>query len=434
MTRRERIVVGSILAVALVLRVAWVLYAARLPGGGLHDPNFYYLYGEQMSRGLGYRLLDQSPTAYYPPGYPFSLVPFFWLGIHTPLHHFRNVEVGIVATTNIAYSLITIALAFLIARRVTGRSLAGYIAAGALALWPNLIFHTAVALTETLFLLLLLVIVWLVVSAPWDEARWELWRLVTVGLVLGAATLVRPVTIPLAPALLVVLLLARLGWRRALASTALVVVAAVGVLLPWAIRNSIVMHQLTLSTNTGDNLCMSRYVGGTGAFEFPNDRCFPERFTHIPRPQAETQRDAYGRHLAIEFVKDHPGEELRLEARRFGHTFNDDADGLAAVESYGDDPFMSRGTRDLLRRTATTYGAVLALVGLGGLVVLTARRTPSSIFLVLTAIGMIIPPLVFFGDPRFHVPAVPIVAIAAGVLVAAAGDRYRLGGVTARTT
>jgi hypothetical protein len=166
---------------------------------------------------------------------------------------------------------------------------------------------------------------------------------------------------------------------------------------------------------------MSRFVGGIGSFEFPNDRCFPDRFNHIPRPKSETQRDAYGRHLAIEFVKHHPGEEARLVARRFGHTFDDDADGLAAVESYGDDPFMSHGTRDLLRRTATTYGAAIAVLGLGGLVLLAARRTPSSIFLVLTAVGMIIPPLVFFGDPRFHVPAVPIVAIAAGVLV----SRYR---------
>ena len=421
MTRRERIVLGSILAVALVLRLVWVLYAARLPNGGLRDPNFYYLYGEQMARGNGYRLLDHSPSAYYPPGYPFSLVPFFWLGIHTPLHHLRNVEVGIVATTNIVWSLLTIVLAFLIARRVTGRSVAGYVAAGVLALWPNLVFHTAVALTETLFLLLLLVVVWLVVSAPWDERRWEPWRLLATGAVLGAAPRVRPVTVPLFPALHVVLLGGRFGWKRAITSTLVVFVAALAVLAPWAIRNSIVMHQLTLSTNTGDNLCMSRYVGGSGSFEFPNDRCFPDRFNHIPRPQSETQRDAYGRHLAVEFVKKHPGEELRLVARRFGHTFDDDADGLSAVESYGDDPFMSHGTRDLLRRTATTYGAVMALVGLGGLVLLAVRRTPASIFLVLSAIGMIIPPLVFFGDPRFHVPAVPIVAIAVGALV----SRYR---------
>ena len=76
MTTRERLVLGGILAVALVLRVAWCFHAARLPAGGLHDPNFYYLYGQQLANGLGYRLLDGSPTAYYPPGYPMALAPF----------------------------------------------------------------------------------------------------------------------------------------------------------------------------------------------------------------------------------------------------------------------------------------------------------------------------------------------------------------------
>jgi hypothetical protein len=419
--------VAGILAAALVVRVAWALYAARLPAGGLHDPNFYYLYGQQLARGNGYRLLDGSPTAYYPPGYPFSLAPFFWFAIHTPLDHLRNVEVAVVATLNVVWSLATIVLGFLVAKKVTGRSLAGYVAAGVLALWPNLVFHTAVALTESLFLLLLMIVVWLVASAPWGEPRWETWRLVVVGLVLGAATLVRPVTIPLFPALFVVFLVAGAGWRRALGATALITIAAAAVLTPWAIRNAAVMNQPTLSTNTGDNLCMSRRVDGSGSFEFPNERCFPARFNDIPRPESEVQRDAYGRRLAIEFVKKHPAEELRLVFRRLGHTFDDDADGLAAVESYGDDPFMSRGTRDLLRRAATTYGAIVGLAGVGGLVLLAARRGPASIFLVLTGIGMIIPPLVFFGDPRFHVPAVPIVAVGVGVLVA----RYRsVGSVT----
>jgi len=85
---RERAILGGILAVALVLRVVWCFYAARLPSGSLHDPNFYYLYGQQLANGRGYRLLKPAvagcvgphclgePTAYYPPGYAFSLAPF----------------------------------------------------------------------------------------------------------------------------------------------------------------------------------------------------------------------------------------------------------------------------------------------------------------------------------------------------------------------
>lgn len=421
MTKRERLVVGGILVVALGLRVAWCLYAARPPGPGLHDPNFYRHLGEQLARFEGYRLhgTDGGVTAYYPPGYSFSLAPFFWLVYHTPIPD--DVETGVIATLNIAWQLATIVLAFLVARRLTGRSAAGYVSAGVLALWPNLIFHTAPALSESFFLFLLLVVALLVVSAPWGQVGTR--RLVAIGVVLGAATLVRPITIPIYPALLVVLLVSKIGWRRAITQTAVVVGASVAVLAPWVIRNTIVMHQVALSTNTGDNLCMSRRVGGTGAFEFPNDRCFSGPFEQLKRPEYETERDAHTRQLAFEFVREHPGEELRLVFRRLGETFKDDADGIAAVESYGTDVFMSDDTRDLLKRVATGYGALAGVAGVAGLVIVARRRTPEGWFVVLTGVGLLLPPLVFFGDPRFHVPAVPIAAIGVGVLVTAVGYR-----------
>ena len=423
MTKRERVVLGGILIVALALRVAWCLWAARLPGGGLHDPNFYYLYAQQLANGNGYRLLDGAPTAYYPPGYSFSLTPFMWLGYRWPLDSFRNVEVGIVSVLNIAWQLAAIVLAFLIARRVTGREVAGYVTAGVLALWPNLVFHAGAALTESLFNMLLLATVLLVVRAPSAGEGWERWRSIIVGVVLGAATLVRPVTIPLVPALLVVLLVGRAGWRRAIIQTAAVSGIAVLVLAPWLVRNAVVMDQLTLSTNTGDNLCMSRHVGGTGGFELPNDECFVGEFDSIERPEFEIARDRHGRQVAIDFVRAHPGEELRLVFRRIGALFTDDADGLAAVESYGDDPWMDGDVRRTLRGVANGYALVAGTMAVAGLVVLVRRRAPDSLFVVLTGIGMLLPPLVFFGDPRFHVPAVPIAAIAVGCLVVSL--RYR---------
>jgi len=75
--------------------------------------------------------------------------------------------------------------------------------------------------------------------------------------------------------------------------------------------------------------------------------------------------------------------------RRIGATFPNDADGLRAVESYGDDPFMSRGTRDLLRTTATTYALLAAIAGVAGLALLLVRgRRPVALLVVLTGIGM----------------------------------------------
>lgn len=415
MTRAERRWLLAILVVAAVVRVAWSVWAARTPAG-LHDPSFYLLYGDSLASGDGYRLPDGSVTAYYPPGYSFSLAPFFWL-VPDSWH------VGTASALNVVWQLLLIGGVCGVGCRLAGAR-AGLVAAGVLALWPNLVFHTSVALTESLFLALLAGVLLLVVRAPWGEQRFEPWRLAAVGGLLGAATLVRPVTIPVFPVLLLVLLLARFGWRRAIGHTALVCAAAFAVLLPWAIRNAVVVDAFTLSTNTGDNLCMSRRMGGSGGFEFPNPRCFPERFDRMERPESEVERDAYGRELAVDFVTEHPGEELRLVVRRIGHTFDGDADGLEAVESYGDDPWLSDGTRDLLRRGATGYGLLVALAAIPGLWLL-ARRSPAGLLVALVGIGMLLPPLAFFGDPRFHVPAVPVAALAVGVLVRGSDVRRR---------
>jgi 4-amino-4-deoxy-L-arabinose transferase-like glycosyltransferase len=405
--------------------VAWAVWAARPPSADLHDPNFYLLYGEQLARGNGYRLPSGDPTAYYPPGYPLALAPFFWLLYRTPLPD--TGEVATVAVLNVAWQLGTIVVVFLLARRLTGRAVAGLVAAGVLALWPNLVFHTAVALTESLFLLLLALVLLVVAGAPWAERRWEPWRLGAVGGLLGAATLVRPVTVPLLVVLPVVLLAARFGWRRAVGHTALVGACVVAVLLPWIVRNAVVMDAVTLSTNTGDNLCMSRRVGGSGGFEFPNERCFPPRFEQIPRPQTEVLRDRHGRDEAISFVQEHPDEELRLIWRRLLRTFESDADGIEAVESYGSDPWLGDGTRTLLRRLASGYGLVVGLLAVPGLWLL-ARRSPAGLLVAAGGASMLLAPLAFFGDPRFHVPLVPVAAVAVGVLVTARGA----GGTGAR--
>ncbi|MGI8794641.1 MAG: hypothetical protein ACR2H3_15955 [Acidimicrobiales bacterium] len=258
-----------------------------------------------------------------------------------------------------------------------------------------------------------------------------LYRLAAVGLLLGLATLVRPVSLPVFPALLVAWLIARRGWRVAGIQAAAVGGAAALVLLPWVDRNAVVMGQPALSTNTGDNLCMSRRVGGSGGFEFPNERCFTGPFDGLQRPEFELARDTYGRRLAFDFVRAHPGEELALIARRAGHTFKDDTDGLFAAESYGDDRFIPPDLRMALSLAANGFALPAAIIGTAGLGVLgfrTRRRDAvggASLLVALTAAGLLVPPLVFFGDPRFHVPAAPFAAIGVGVAVHAVWTRHR---------
>ena len=418
MTTRTRVWLVVILVVAAALRIAWSAYAARMPSGSLHDPNFYLLYGEQIARGNGYVLpFGLGPSAYYPVGYPIVLGIVDFALIHTVGDH----PIGAAAGLNVVCGVAAVFLIFLIGRRLFSDAV-GLVAAGITALYPNLVYHTAVALTETVFIAFFLLFVYLVVSGPWEDHRFERRRLVALGLLLGVLVLIRPVAAPIVLALFVVWLLGGFGWRRALLHTGAVVGLAVLLVSPWLVRNIRVMHSATLSTNTGDNLCMSRQVGATGTFDFNNNPCFIG-FDDLQRPEYETKRDERNRRMALDFIRDHPTEELKLWGKRLYWTFRADWDGSWAAESYGDDRFLTDTTRGRVHDLGSVYYfATLALTAVA-LVMLIRRRDRDDrrwMFLPLAVITIVVlPVLATFGDIRFKVPALPLFALLAAVPIVA---------------
>ncbi|HEV3226980.1 MAG TPA: glycosyltransferase family 39 protein [Acidimicrobiales bacterium] len=424
-TSRVRASLIAILAVAAALRIGWSAYAARPPSGSLHDPNFYLLYGEQIARGHGYVLPGTlGPSAYYPVGYPIVLAIVNFVLLHSLGDH----PIGAAVAVNVVFGVGGVALIFLIGRRLAGDAVA-LAAAAVMALYPNLVYHTAVALTETVFNGFFLLFVLIVVDAPWSDRRFERGRLIGLGALLGVCVLTRPVALPLVAALFVVWMLAGFGWRRALAYGAVVGGVAVLVVSPWIIRNIRVMHEATLSTNTGDNLCMSRHVGASGTFQLEGNPCF-QGFDGLPRPAFETERDSRNRQLALDFVREHPADEVQLWFKRIYRAFKDDWDGSWAAESYGDAKFMSNSTRDVVHDVGSYYYVGTMLLTVAGSVLIIRRQRgrlhPGWSFVGLAFLATIVLPVVVtFGDSRFHVPALPLFALMSGVALVALRDRVR---------
>jgi 4-amino-4-deoxy-L-arabinose transferase-like glycosyltransferase len=393
-TRRQRLALGGVLALALALRVAWCVVAAREPAG-LHDPGFYRALAAQLADGDGYVLAGE-PTAYYPVGYPAVLAALFLV---------TDAHTTAVAALNVAAGVGAVALAFALGRRIAGPT-AGIAAAAVLATVPNLVLHTAVALSETVFVAAFLGALVLLLDR----------RLLLAGLVLGASILVRPVAVPVLPLLVLPWLAAGDGRRAALRQTAVVALAAIAVVVPWTVRNAIRMDAFVpISTNTGDNLCMSRQPGAHGGFLL-TDHCFGGPAVEgLDRPEYEIARDRQGRELAFEFVRDRPARELRLWLDRLGAAVRHDHDALDAAESYGDGAFLTDGERDALRRLADGHWYVLGPLGLGAAVAVAAhprlRRDEGLVLLVTSAVGLLLPIVLFFGDPRFKVPAVAVLAV-----------------------
>ena len=414
---RPRTALVVIVSVGAALRIACAAYAARTPVG-LHDPGFYRLLADGLAHGHGYSLpppfnppgVGFTPTAYYPPLYPALLGALQWTALHSPLPDRMN---GWVVALNVVASVAAIVLVYDIARRIADIRTA-LVASAIVALWPNLVLHAATTLSETVFIAVMLFAVWLAVAGSWSAISWL--RLVAVGAVVGVATLVRPVALPLVVAFAIAWLVAGVAWRTVLGRSALVVLSCAAVVAPWVVRNAAVMDAAVLSTNTGDNLCMSRQPGANGAFQL-TAYC-NEVDPSLHRPESEVKQNDENKHKAITFIRDHPATEVRLWFSRLRFGFGNDADGLRAVESYEDDRFLPDWLRTTITVTANLWFAVVGLLALGSLPWWLRRRDPGAWLIASAAVGVgVLPIVAFFGDPRFHVPMAPFLAIlAAGVV------------------
>jgi hypothetical protein len=199
---------------------------------------------------------------------------------------------------------------------------------------------------------------------------------------------------------------------------ALVVWAGIAVLIvPWSVRNTLAFDQLTgPSTNVGDDLCIGNYLGAQGAFTLTG-KCF-EGYEGLSPTELELARNKDGVKIAVKDVTSHPFRMPKLIAQKAYWLLYKDDDGIWAAESYGNDYFIPNFRREVLAFAANSiYYATGLLVIAGGLAFVLAKDV-RRLVVMLALVYVLAIPLVFFGDPRFHYPAIPLACvIAAATLV-----------------
>jgi 4-amino-4-deoxy-L-arabinose transferase-like glycosyltransferase len=428
LTGRQRWWLVAIVVLGAVLRFGWAAYATEEPTQ-LRDPVLYTMLGENLADGHGYSYLtgegDQVPSgiypsAYYPPGYPLFLGAVFWSGDH--LLPFDVGHVGMATFMNALLSAATLPLVFALGRRLNGVT-AGLVAAALMAVLPNTIFETGVVLTESLFLLLMVLMLLIALPTP-ALARAPGWRRqAVVGVLFALTALVRPVSLVLLPVFLYLWWPA--GARVAMKRTGLVLGAAVLTILPWTIRNVITMDSpVLISTNLGDNLCIGYNSKAQGGFAQLPEAC--NRHNDIPRPRFETLRQSENIDYALTWARKHPAKLPSLVLWRGYYTLHDDHDGIAAVQDYGANNWMSPSAEKIFTVAADGFYFALSGFALVGVVAALRRRRDGAGrdrrqgFLVLTMALAILPPLLTFGDPRFKAPLYPLLAIYAALALVAA--------------
>jgi hypothetical protein len=417
--RRHRALV-VIVAVGFVARLVWVLMVdSPQPAGEITmgDQYSYYFYGREMAAGRGYVSYTTGlPTAYYPVGYPAILAVLFWFVAHTP---FPDDYLLAAQLLNVVVSTASIVFAFAIAKRIFG-PMAGLIAAGGVAVFPNLVFQVGSLQLETMFTFWCLAALCVLVLHDWTTGPPSARRLVLFGVLLGVSVLVRPFSIWLILAVLVAALVAGFGWRKSLVAAALPLGIVVLLSVPWTIRNAISLDAfIPTSTNTGDTLCLDRVDGATGGFRWADhEGCADPSLPEVERNSISTRK-------AIRFVLDDPVGELVQIGRRARFIFGSDHDGIEASSLVGHGDVVSASTARTLGDVADVYFHVVTVLAVAGLVVAVVRRPrrPETVLVLVALASLVAVPLLLWGSPRFHLPFAPLLAVLAGGAVAVAIER-----------
>lgn len=421
--------------VGLVLRLIWVNYAARTPLG-LYDPARYYGIADNIAHGKGYveifrigpnnELLDGQASAYYPPGYPY-FVGLIAYGVRVgAIPGSVSMAVGVIQAFLGSISVFFLGV---LGRRLWSRR-AGVLAAGIMAFYPNLVMHTAAMLSETLCIFLLLAALVLLVCSPASPSRA---RLVQVGLLLGAAVLVRSVVLPIVPVLFIAWWARERDLRVALRRTAVVAVAVLAMMVPWTVRNAVRMHAfIPIATNNGDNLCIGYEPGASGVYG-AGAACRVEH-VQMAGSRDEVLHDRETTRVALRYARQDPGRLPGLVWRRAVGLFDRDDDAIRAVQSYLDPGFIPAERVDRLRVVANGAWVVVGIGGAAGLVLLAWRGRRDGLLVVLAGASLVLAPLATFADPRFKVPFVPFLCLGLAVVVARLTETGRSTPTTTTTT
>jgi len=390
----------AVIALAGALRLAWVLYAKTEPVW-FFDPWSYDRLAAGLAEGRGYVNEAGQPTAYYPPGYPAVLAGVYWLAGHRPMAG---------EALNVVLGALTTGLVYWIGSRAFGRP-AGLLAALAFAVFPSHILYASQLHSEVVFTAAYLLALGLLLTAPPPgERRWVPFWLAA-GLVIGVAVLIRPAALSLLAVIPFALRPRGTPWSALARGTLLVLVAAAVVVTPWVVRNAVRVGTPTIATNAGIDFWIGNHEGASELFVMPPPEVFPIISTDLQ--EQERHDDRRGFELGWRFIREQPLDALGLLPLKAYHLYTDDAHAVTTAETWGQTVFLSEGGRRVLRTLTDGFYYFVAAGAVAGLVLPVGgaqrRRWPLAAALA----GWTLVHLAFFGEPRFHLPVTPVMAVLA---------------------
>lgn len=294
--------------------------------------------------------------------------------------------------------------------RAAGAGGRAWIASAIVACYPALVLSSVYVMPEGVYAL------WLVATLMLVRHRSALFA-VAAGMVAGVAMLTRSVGLALVAAPVAMWARAvsasEASWATALGRVAMFGGAAAMVLLPWLAFTTRVAGGPLLDATSGYNLLAGNNPRATGRLELGDEAWLRDTYIAGASSAADGNRRAIA--AGVSWAVAHPHAWLRLAAVKLGYLVG--LEGREHAWVYGHAYFGARSAT-----TVTLWGWLL-LVSFPVLCVAAAIglvRAPRPAPSALVAIGAVVVAtaalhLLSFGESRFHLPLVPLLAVVASL-------------------
>ena len=418
---------AALLAVYFTFGLLWIAFAENVPWA---DADFYFRGAKSIADGNGYSHPFRSahpPTAFHPVGFPWLLGHVWQLfGIDTancdvsqwPQFPGCGAMIQTGQVINVTLATLNIGLVFALATLLKGPRL-GLLSAVIYALIPSRFLFTSALMSEESFVaLVMLALIALVLGVRRQDWAW--FTAIGFGLALGSAAFIRPLGIVLLPLPLVLLLSKSISPRVALTHVLVGSAVAIAVLVPWELRNNREVGGWSLvSNNGGINLWIGCHQNSEGKLT-SNGQWMDWWSGDAPdslNTSDERANDAEAQRLALQCMREQPLQFVRLSLVKGLYTFREDWTYVSKWAFNNDLPesnstsIVSAEVIDSL--TYLTNGVYFVLLPLAVIGAITTLSAPSVYRGLLGAsfLALALVPLLFFGEPRFHVPLFPIMSI-----------------------
>jgi 4-amino-4-deoxy-L-arabinose transferase-like glycosyltransferase len=385
--RHGRVTLGllaAILAVGFGLRAYRVVEPLGSPGDDAHA---YFALSKSLYDEGSYGGPEFDDASDWSPGAPLLYAASFYVT--------GGAREGTARIVELLLGLAAIVAVYLLGRRIACPA-AGLIAAFGAAVYPPFVHSTGALFSEPPATLTLPAAI---LAFLWAAERRAGWGWLLPGFLFGLTALVRPeyLVVGAAFAVLAAIRIGReRGWRPGLAGSALLVAALLVPIVPWTVRNAVVLGRLVpISTGGGKALYVGTYLPADGDYQ---------------RVKALLVRHYLHRELspgsaALDRVN--PTPLFDRVAARYPNLPRDSALGKIGKEHFstyfGEDPLgylgmtvrkawrmWSGGVGEAMTATAGRVAQVLiVLLGLAGLVVLAWRRWWWELAAMLTPIVLV---------------------------------------------